>query len=258
MRGLLGTSTDCLTNLVKRQLSEQSLKFMAEFTKVNYKTARRWGHEQFPKGESLLRVMVFLSCLGYEVTDFVSLAPEVQKFNEMIAFDVIDVNISVQYLDYRNSGNLFSVLLRGNGLQPHRVHRLRRFIELKESLTQLEDRRETFTARARELGLINGSATTSGSGLVDSSSNEPEQPSRTPRLSPRKGGAVSRTATRVHRFEVEKQANVLVNLLTSVNLLMENLKESGEIEAVRVGVHSAVGCDQLKILIDDLTEILET
>jgi hypothetical protein len=112
-----GSTLDCLAYFGGQPNSVERMKRL--FPGKNIRTIERWVREQtiMPEGENLIRMRVLLTALGYEVIEFTSLEPLVQKVCKVFAYNLatLDELVSkVGYGDASGRAQLF-VVLRGDG-----------------------------------------------------------------------------------------------------------------------------------------------
>lgn len=125
-----GTTTECLVDFFGKHPDLDTRYTLAEFAGVQESTVRRWQvGGNMPKGSPLLKVRVFLDLIGYKVKEFSELPELARQFAQLIAFGLISEEAARELLDYKNLQDVYRVLLKGEGLMPQRVHRLRRFVE---------------------------------------------------------------------------------------------------------------------------------
>lgn len=131
-----GTTRECLQNFFWRHKWEDSQSFMAEHLHVDKGTVRHWKNGRMPSGDPLLRMRVLLDLDGYTVEEYTILPKPVQQFAQIIALGMITVREAADLLGYKNIQDVYGVVLRGQGLMPHRQFRLERYVE--NSIEELE------------------------------------------------------------------------------------------------------------------------
>lgn len=127
---LSGTTAECSRDFLSRYKWEEVQRLVAEFTKVERSTVRRWmAKDKLPIGEELIRLRVLLDLAGYTVSEFSTQHAVIQQLMRVIAFDLLTVEAIRVQLQYKNKQDIYRVVLRPNGLYPDRVYRLQRLVE---------------------------------------------------------------------------------------------------------------------------------
>lgn len=142
-----GTTEECLQNFFWRHKWENVQRFVAEYVGVDKSTVRHWKGGRMPSGDPLLRLRVLLSLAGYMPKEYEVLAKPIQRFAQVIALGLINVREAADLLGYKNIQDVYGVVLRGQGLMPHRLFRLERYVEnsadeLEEAVAELRSKLE--------------------------------------------------------------------------------------------------------------------
>lgn len=129
MASFRGSTSDCAQDYGGRYNVASGLGLMAEFTDVVVPTTLGWVRgENLPTGDTLLKLRCFLHIVGYRVEEFVELPKPTRHFAELVSLGVMSVKEAADQLGYRNTQDLYRVLLRGQGLLPDKVHKLQRIV----------------------------------------------------------------------------------------------------------------------------------
>lgn len=124
-----GKTSDCVQDYGRRFNAIDGLGLLAEFAGIVPTTALGWVRgDNIPSGDALLRLRCFLHLLGYEVEEYVSLPKVTQRFAQLIALNVINVEQAAHHLHYQNTQDVYHFILRGRGVQPDRAHRIQRVV----------------------------------------------------------------------------------------------------------------------------------
>lgn len=147
---IIGDTQACVTDFANRFSTDLTRPVLAEFCKVERSTAGRWlnGHP-LPKGEPLVRLRIFLSLVGYQLTELGDLSEDVRNLARIIAFDVVNLDDVREGLDYDNTSEVYRLVLRASGLMPQRVRRLEALV--REHKDQLDKSRSGWQMRIDEL-----------------------------------------------------------------------------------------------------------
>lgn len=130
-----GSTEECLADFFRSYDWPLGKKLLAEFTEVGEQTVRCWrltstapnGND--PLGKQLLKVRVFLDMVGYNVKELDELPDLARRLGKVVAFGILTLDEVREKLDYRNSNEVYGILLRGTGLVVHRQHRMQRLVE---------------------------------------------------------------------------------------------------------------------------------
>lgn len=128
---LKGTTAECLAHFAKRSRCIEAMSEM--LPQVQERTIERWMRgAQLPTGENLLRVRVVLSLLNYEVDEFATLDPMIQKVCKMFVFELALIDDLVTEFGYDRSVNggdqILRVLRGAGGMRPERRQRVEAII----------------------------------------------------------------------------------------------------------------------------------
>lgn len=141
-----GETSECIQDYAQRFNIVDGLGLMAEFTGVKPFTVLAWMQgDPLPKGEVRIKLLCFLTLVGYKVEDYRHLPDVTQRLAQIIAFEVASVEVLMAELSYPSTHGLYSLILRGSGMLNDRGYRLEKLVtkydELRrQAVTQWEQR----------------------------------------------------------------------------------------------------------------------
>lgn len=186
-----GTTNECLQNFFWRHRWEAAQQFVSEYAGVDKSTVRHWKNGRMPSGDPLLRVRVLLNIAGYAVEEYEALPRPTQQFAQIIALRLIDVREAADLLGYKNIQDIYGVVLRSQGLMPHRQFRLERYVEnsateLGQAVAELQSKLEQLPKEGVAGPATEPELATPGSGVPDTPEPAPrlEKGERHPHIIP--------------------------------------------------------------------------
>jgi hypothetical protein len=137
MELMAGITEECFTDFIERFPTLAIRQLVAEFTHVQESTVDSWINRQnWPKGESLLRLRCLLNQVGYQVEEFERLPEDNQKLARTVAFGGINVEETRTALGYEHGKGVFDVVLRGTLVMPARAITLEKLLNANQASTQ--------------------------------------------------------------------------------------------------------------------------
>ncbi len=130
MTSMRGTTAECLADFLSRDNYDWNAALLAKFTRVNTKSVARWRRQgAHPNGDELVCVRVFLDLQGYNVEEFSNVPDITRDTARIIAFGIMNTDDVRLTLEYKNSQDVYRVILRGAGLTTTRSFLLRQMAE---------------------------------------------------------------------------------------------------------------------------------
>lgn len=240
---LMDSTEKCMMHFSETFPTDRTRPLLAEFCGVEKRTPSDWLHgRNLPAGETLIKLRIFLSLVGYRVAELDNLSDSFRQLAHVIAvverFSPDEVR---QRLDYRNVQDVYRLVLRGNAgtLMENRLEKLKLLLE--EAADELKMKLAMWRARIQEvIGDVSTTATNPSPGYRGSSSLERH-------LVPKSAATVATPAL----------PEVVDHLVRALTTLFDGLYDQmdGEFEVFdeqRRQVRDQVGSERLRKLIDQL------